>query len=159
MPQKSMYILTNALVWFDRIRGFLATFGDSLKRHIICSSYPPRRREQGPPARDNLLRVHDIGPNGTARVGRDILRDTTPPARSASGDTRGYAATAGVCDDGSRGRAARAGPSRGASTKRRLRRSRRARPNIWRLSILRRLIWPSTGPLDQGSVTPALTAS
>src|SRR5262249_24698610 len=37
--------------------------------------------------------------------------------------------------------------------------SRLARPNIWRLSSFKRLIWPSTGPLLQGRVTPALTAS
>jgi len=30
-----------------------------------------------------------------------------------------------------------------------LRRSRWARPNIWRFTILRRLIWPSTGPVDR----------
>src|SRR6266403_3867033 len=66
--------------------------------------------------------------------------------------TRGYAAATSCV--GARGRAAWACPSSGAPTKRRLRRSRRARPNIWRFNILRRLIWPSTGPLDQGKVTP-----
>ena len=44
-------------------------------------------------------------------------------------------------------------------TKRRLRRSRRAWPNIWRLSILRRSMCPSTGLVDQGKVPPALTAA
>ncbi len=39
------------------------------------------------------------------------------------------------------------------------RRSVFARPNIWRLSILMRLTWPSTGPLLQGRVRPAVTAS
>ena len=38
-------------------------------------------------------------------------------------------------------------------------RSSLARPHIWRLSIFTRLIWPSTGPLLQGRVPPALTAS
>ena len=33
-----------------------------------------------------------------------------------------------------------------------------ARPYIWRLSVLRRLMCPSTGPLLQGSVTAASTA-
>jgi hypothetical protein len=72
----------------------------------------------------------------------------------------GYAAT------GSTGGSAGAGAwcfclasSRGASRKRRRRRSRRARPNICRFSILRRLMWPSTGLVLQGKVTPALTAS
>lgn len=37
-------------------------------------------------------------------------------------------------------------------------RSGLARPNIWRLSILSRLTWPSTGPLFQGRVSPAVTA-
>ena len=32
-------------------------------------------------------------------------------------------------------------------------------PNIWRFSIFKRLIWPSTGPLLHGTVTPALTAA
>jgi hypothetical protein len=52
----------------------------------------------------------------------------------------------------------RAWSPRGARRKRRLRRSRRARPNIWRFNILRRLICPSTGLVLQGKVTPALTA-
>lgn len=34
-----------------------------------------------------------------------------------------------------------------------------ARPNIWRLSILIRLTWPSTAPELQGRVRPAMTAS
>ena len=70
------------------------------------------------------------------------------------GSAGSYAATACTWA-GSRGHAAGASLSRGASTKRRLRRSRRARPNIWRLSILRRLIWPSTGPVDQGRGHPS----
>ena len=37
--------------------------------------------------------------------------------------------------------------------------SRLARPNIWRLSILSRLMLPSTGPELQGRVRPAVTAS
>ncbi len=42
----------------------------------------------------------------------------------------------------------------------RLRRSwKPARPNIWRLSILTRLTWPSTAPERQGSVRSATTAS
>ena len=44
-------------------------------------------------------------------------------------------------------------------TKRRRRRSRRAWPNIWRLSIVRRSMCPSTGLVDQGKVPPALTAA
>src|SRR4051812_34049823 len=46
-----------------------------------------------------------------------------------------------------------------ASRKRRPSRSRPARPYMVRFSILRRLIWPSTGPLLQPSVTAARTAS
>lgn len=46
-----------------------------------------------------------------------------------------------------------------ASRKRRLSRSRLARLYIWRLIIFSRLIWPSTGPVPQGSVTAARTAS
>jgi hypothetical protein len=46
-----------------------------------------------------------------------------------------------------------------ASRKRRLSRSRPARPYMVRFSILRRLIWPSTGPLLQPSFTAARTAS
>jgi hypothetical protein len=38
-------------------------------------------------------------------------------------------------------------------------RDRGARPNIWRVSILRRSLCPSTGPVLQGRVTPALTAA
>jgi hypothetical protein len=57
----------------------------------------------------------------------------------------------------------RASPDRlkdhAARRNRRLSRSSLARPNIWRLSIFRRLMWPSTGPLLQGSLRPALTAS
>ena len=71
-------------------------------------------------------------------------------AASLQDGTRGYAAAATSCV-GARERAAWACPSSGARTKRRLRRSRRARPNIWRFNILRRLICPSTGPLDQAS--------
>ena len=46
-----------------------------------------------------------------------------------------------------------------ASRNRRPSRSRPARPYMVRFSILRRLIWPSTGPLLQPSVTAARTAS
>jgi hypothetical protein len=46
-----------------------------------------------------------------------------------------------------------------ASRNRRLRRSILARPNIERLSIFKRLICPSTGPVLQGSLRLALTAS
>src|SRR5690242_17460184 len=46
-----------------------------------------------------------------------------------------------------------------ASMNRRLRRSKLARPNIWRLIIFSRLIWPSTCPVLQGSVRAARTAS
>lgn len=38
-------------------------------------------------------------------------------------------------------------------------REKPARPNIWRLSILIRLAWPSTAPELQGKVSPAMTAS
>src|SRR5713101_4366919 len=68
----------------DSVPGFLATFGDSLKRNIICSSCTPRRRGQALPASDSLPCVHDVGPDGTATAGRAIsqasthLRDTTP---------------------------------------------------------------------------------
>jgi hypothetical protein len=34
-----------------------------------------------------------------------------------------------------------------------------ARPYIWRFNIFNRLICPSTGPVLQGRVTPAFTAS
>ena len=71
-----------------------------------------------------------------------------------------YTATGSAGAQGSpRGPGAWACPPRGASTKRRRRRSRRARPNIWRFSIVRRLICPSTGPELQGKVTPAVTAA
>jgi len=54
---------------------------------------------------------------------------------------------------GARWAGASACSPRGARTKRRLRRSRCARPNMCRLSIFNRLMWPSTGPLLQGTVT------
>jgi hypothetical protein len=76
----------------------------------------------------------------------------------ASRGTRRYAAIVGEYA-GARGRAAKAGWGRGVNTKRRLRRSRRTRPNICLFNILRRLMCPSTGPLDHASVTPALTAA
>src|SRR5262249_8505551 len=59
--------------------------------------------------------------------------------------TGGYTASAASAGDGAHWPGACAGLSRGASTKRRLRRSRCARPNICRFTIFRRLIWPSTG--------------
>ena len=34
-----------------------------------------------------------------------------------------------------------------------------ARPDLWRFNILRRLLWPSTGPVLPCNVTPAFTAS
>jgi len=46
-----------------------------------------------------------------------------------------------------------------ASRNRRSSRSRLARPYIWRLRVLSRLICPSTGPLLQASVRAARTAS
>ena len=46
-----------------------------------------------------------------------------------------------------------------ARRQRRWSRASVARPNIWRCSILRRWMWPSTGPLLQARVLPALTAS
>src|SRR5882672_10741421 len=118
-------------VSLSELCGFLATFGDRLKRNTVCRSYTPPQGRQALLSRQGLPHVHTVSPH------------------AAWGGARGYAASAWAC----------AGPSRGAPTKRRLRRSRRARPNIWRLSILRRLICPSTGPVDQGKVTPALTAS
>jgi hypothetical protein len=45
------------------------------------------------------------------------------------------------------------------SRNRRLSRSSLARPNIDRFSIFKRLMWPSTGPLLQGSIMLAFTAS
>jgi hypothetical protein len=51
-------------------------------------------------------------------------------------------------------------PVRGVGVRRKRwpKRSRCARPNICRFTILRRFMWPSTGPVLQGNVTPALTA-
>ena len=78
--------------------------------------------------------------------------------RPAAGGPRGDAASAWVAA-GARRPAAAAGPSRGAPTKRRRRSSRRARPHIWRFSMVRRWRGPATGPLDQGRGPPAVTAS
>src|SRR5712692_3983174 len=88
------------------------------------------------------------------------LETGTPHVQSIRARTHSYAArsAAGV-HDGFCGDCARRRLQRGASTKRRLRRSRRARPNIWRLSIFKRLIWPSTGPLLHRNVSPALIAA
>ena len=66
-----------------------------------------------------------------------------------SGGAHSYAAAACACPGRDCPRVWSRSP-RGARRKRRLRRSRCARPNIWRFSILRRLICPSTGPLRPG---------
>src|SRR5215470_3721341 len=122
------------------------------------------RRGHARPSCDSRPRGYDVGPAGPATTGRAIsqasihLRDATPDDHQASGGTRGYAAVAWT-GAGARWPAAWPCPSRGARRKRRLSRSRRARPNIWRFNILRRLMCPSTGLMLQGKVTPALTAS
>ena len=51
------------------------------------------------------------------------------------------------------------GPGHSVSRMRLRSRSGLARPNIWRLSILMRLTWPSTMPLFQRWLSPAVTAS
>src|SRR4030095_14477757 len=49
-PKKSL--------WFDMIRGFLATFGDSRKRNTICNACTSRWRGQALPSCDRLSRVY-----------------------------------------------------------------------------------------------------
>src|SRR2546425_12793604 len=147
------------LLSFVRNLWFLSIFGDSLKSNIIYSSCTPRLHHVGEDKRCPHARASHMcttvartvlpWPATPRRMADDLSRTLAIMPHPASGGPRGDAASAWVC----------AGPSRGAPTKRRLRRSRCARPNIWRFSILRRLIWPSTGPLDQGSGTPALTAA
>src|SRR5713101_8129702 len=146
---------------------FLPTFGDGLKRNTVCSVCTSYARHVGEDKRclhagashtcTTWARVALPWPATPHCMAGDLPRTLAITPRPTSGGPHGYAASAWACA-GARGQAVCAGPSRGAPTKRRLRRSRRARPNIWRLSILRRLICPSTGPVDQGNVTPALTA-
>src|SRR5438132_10947208 len=129
--------------------------------YIGSSVGSPYRRRWGGRARlfrARLLRWHDGGlVASTAMAAHPRAPISTLCGVSdrmpcpASGGARGYAAAAGggdgtLCSD------AWACAPRGVRRKRRRRRSRCARPNIWRFSILRRLICPSTGPVLQGSV-------
>src|SRR5215813_8152214 len=111
---------------------------------VHASTVPADQRRAAPtPCRD--------APQGSSR-----WRARPPPPSGPCGDAASAAASACA---GAHWSGACAGLSRGASTKRRRRRSRRARPNIWRFSIFRRLMCPSTGLVLHGRVTPALTAS
>jgi hypothetical protein len=103
-----------------------------------------------PPTRGILHRIlWRDAPQGSSRS------RTRPPPQSGP---RGYAALVAE-GAGARWSDAWVWPSRGARTKRRRSRSRRARPHIWRFSIFRRLMCPSTGLVLQGTVAPALMAS
>jgi len=163
----TMAIVTE--ISWDDMFGFLATFGDGLKSNIIYSSCTPRLHYVGEDKRFPHARASHTCTTST----RTALPWPATPRRMAGGPPKAAChhassrlwwpawlrvASAWVYA-GARGRAVSAGPSRGAPTKRRLRRSRCARPNIWRFSILRRLICPSTGPVLHGSVMPALTAA
>jgi len=138
---------------------FMSPFGDSRKRNTRCSAYTPRRGGYVLPSRMQMsARTVQSWPVTPRCVAGVPLR--TLASCPASDGTYGYAAAAAAwISAGARWSGAWAWPSRGARTKRRLRRSRRARPNIWRFNIFKRLMCPSTGPVLQGRVTPALTAA
>jgi hypothetical protein len=143
---------------------FTAAFGDRLKRNKVGSASTPRRRGQAVPSWARLRLAQGVGPDGAAMDAYPVS-SASPLCREASGLPRpacgGAWATPPRRAPGTAhvGRPAWDCLSRGASRKRQLSRSRRARPNIWRFSIFKRLMCPSTGPLLQGKVTPALTAS
>ena len=95
-------------------------------------------------ANDSLRRVHNVGRAGTAiSHAATLLGDARRQADTTLLAARAYAATAWTCA-GAPKPTAWTCLSRGASKKHRLRRSRCARPNIWRFSIFRRLMCPST---------------
>src|SRR2546429_1277537 len=152
---------------FQPMLRFLPTFGDGLKRNTVCSVCTSYARHVGKekrylhagasPTWCTWARVALRWPATPHGMAGDLPRTLAITPRPTSGGPRGDAASTRVWA-GARAQAVWAGPSRGIPTKRRRRRSRCARPNIWRFSIFSRLIWPSTGPLLQGSVTPALTA-
>src|SRR5207249_934200 len=60
---------TTHITLMDKL-GFLPTFGDSLRRHIMGSLGPLRWGGRGLPSRDSFLCVHDVGPDGAARTCR-----------------------------------------------------------------------------------------
>jgi hypothetical protein len=94
------------------------------------------------PSLSTRLRDSGVVLHRDRRGGQDYA-----PASSVGPSADAYGRGTGFC------------PRLGASTKRRWSRARLARPNICRLSSFKRVICPSTGPLLQGTVSPALTAS
>jgi hypothetical protein len=137
------------LVLIDRINGFMLAFGEVGAARDTAL----RRRDDTHPMRSTPGADTTLGlALGAVTPGSRLHhRGHGAPGDAATGSAGGSAGAGACCcclDSG-----------RGTSRKRRLRRSRRARPNIWRFNIFRRLIWPSTGPELQGNVTPALTAA
>src|SRR2546423_448339 len=127
---------------------FLPTFGDSLKRNTVCSVCTSYARHVGEEKRclhagasprwGTWARVALRWPATLHGMAGDLPRTLAITPRPTSGGPRGDAASAWVWA-GARGQAVCAGPSPGAPTKRRRRGSRRARPNNWRLSVVRRV--------------------
>src|SRR5919202_1698387 len=109
---KTQKYLPGTFIEILDFHGFRHAFGDSLKWYFPGLVFQP------------------------CTVGVFPRTSALMPHRT-SADTRGYAATAWTCGCSHRP-AACVRLSRGASTKRRLRRSRRARPNIWRFSLFSR---------------------
>ena len=147
------------LGFIDIIIGFLPAFGDSRKRSIICSGCPPPLRGPVRAVKATIVpRRYDDGSDTRFLAARMLQRARGRQAAPSLVRRVGSACSvvAWACARGPTHWASRA---RGVRRKRWPRRSRCARPNICRFSILRRLICPSTGPLLHGPVTPALTAA
>jgi hypothetical protein len=123
--------------------GLMGILGEVGRAHGTLSIHA--RKASGAIRRSgNRLPISSLIPRRPSRtsgvVSRHALFDTRDEAATTSGWERS-------CSHA------------GVRMKRRLKRSRCARPNIWRLSILRRLMCPSTGLVLHGRVTPASTAA
>src|SRR5215831_14415944 len=124
---------------FARKVWFLPTFGDGLKRNTVCrvgTSYARHVEEDkrclhagASPTGCTWARGALLWPATPHGMAGDLPRTLAITPRPTSGGPRGDTASAWVWA-GARGQAVWAGLSRGAPTKRRRRRSRRARTNI-----------------------------
>ena len=118
------------------------------------------------PPYESLPRVSAIGPAVPSRPAtpprlacrRCAMADRVPrPAHWGAHPYAAFASAGAATGGGGAGACPCVPPA--PPRQRRLSRSRRARPNIWRLRLCNRLLCPSSGPVRQGRGTPALTAA